>query len=233
MIEARMTDPDPKQVLRYLGYRGQDMQTGIAWQIQKGIRTVGEIAAPRLVWRRLPVWNGEISGLPAKGQEIRDLLMPCREAVVMAATLGTQVEQMLMRLKVTDMADAVILDACASAAAEKVCDCFEEDLGSRIEAEGLFLTCRLCPGYGDFPVGDTDRPLPASGYGQADRTHRDRQPDPDSAEICDSSVWSCKGTAAAVRERVRILQYVRPMSLFRGRRQAPGVKLTERKRRAG
>ena len=153
MIEARMTDPDPKQVLRYLGYRGQDMQTGIAWQIQKGIRTVGEIAAPRLVWRRLPVWNGEISGLPAKGQEIRDLLMPCREAVVMAATLGTQVEQMLMRLKVTDMADAVILDACASAAAEKVCDCFEEDLGSRIEAEGLFLTCRLCPGYGDFPVG--------------------------------------------------------------------------------
>ena len=137
MIEARMTDPDPKQVLRYLGYRGQDMQTGIAWQIQKGIRTVGEIAAPRLVWRRLPVWNGEISGLPAKGQEIRDLLMPCREAVVMAATLGTQVEQM----------------PCASAAAEKVCDCFEEDLGSRIGAEGLFLTRRLCPGYGDFPVG--------------------------------------------------------------------------------
>ena len=88
MIEARMTDPDPKQVLRYLGYRGQDMQTGIAWQIQKGIRTVGEIAAPRLVWRRLPVWNGEISGLPAKGQEIRDLLMPCREAVVMGGDSG-------------------------------------------------------------------------------------------------------------------------------------------------
>ena len=70
----------------------------------------------------------------------------------MAVTLGPGIERLLMRREVTDMADAVILDACASAAVENVCDHFEFDLRDALKGEGLYLTDRFSPGYGDLPL---------------------------------------------------------------------------------
>ncbi len=50
------------------------------------------------------------------------------------------------------MADAVIMDACASTAVENVCDNFEFDLRERLRVEGLTLSDRFSPGYGDLPL---------------------------------------------------------------------------------
>ncbi len=100
----------------------------------------------------------EIQGLPTDGKDIQELLKPCREAVLLAVTLGSQIEHLLMRREVTDMAEAVILDSCASVAVENVCDCFEEDMRCQAEQEGLFLSSRFSPGYGDFPL-DTQKRL--------------------------------------------------------------------------
>ncbi|MCD8150026.1 MAG: hypothetical protein LUE92_10825 [Clostridiales bacterium] len=153
MIEARMIDLNYNEILMYLGHRGQEITPEIETQIQKCIAEVRRHAAPRLVYRCLSVDKGSITGFPLEGNDIRQLLQNCDEAVLFAVTLGADIEQALMRHEVTDMADALILDACASVAVENVCDCFEEDVRAQLSRENRYLTSRFSPGYGDLPLG--------------------------------------------------------------------------------
>ncbi len=163
MLKARMTDLNYNEILLYLGHRGQEVTPDVDAQIQKGRTDVRRCAVPRLVYRRLPVSDGQIVGLsignPAGesadtgwGNDIREILSPCREAVLLAVTLGAEIERLIMQREVADIGDAFILDACASVAAENVCDRFEEDLRAELAAERLFLTSRFSPGYGDCPI---------------------------------------------------------------------------------
>ncbi len=160
MIEARLTDLNYNEILMYLGHRGQEVTPEVDAQIGKCMADVEKYAVPRLVYALLPVKEGVIVGLPAQdaaggggqGEDIRQILAPCREAVLLAVTLGAGMEQAILRREVTDMAEALILDACASVAAENVCDRFEEDMRAELAEEGLYLTSRFSPGYGDFPI---------------------------------------------------------------------------------
>ena len=48
------------------------------------------------------------------------------------------------------MADALILDACAGAAIENVCDNLCADIAAAVAP--MYLTDRFSPGYGDLPL---------------------------------------------------------------------------------
>lgn len=157
MVEARLTELNFNEILMYLGHRGQDITPEVEGQIRRCMDEVTAAAQPRLVYRRLKLENGTIPGLPLEGEDMRQLLSGCREAVLMAVTLGPRVEQLLMRREVTDMADAVIMDACASTAVENVCDHFEFDLRDQLKGEGRYLSDRFSPGYGDLPLNTQPR----------------------------------------------------------------------------
>ena len=66
----------------------------------------------------------------------------------MAATLGWETERRILQAQAGRMADAVVLDACATAGVEEVCDRLEDDLRRRYGR----LTGRFSPGYGDLPL---------------------------------------------------------------------------------
>ena len=151
-MQARLTELNYNEILMYLGYRGQAMPAAVETQIRRCILEVMEAAEPKLVWRRLPLVGGQIDGFRLQGQDIKKVLSSCQEVVLMAATIGSKVERLLMRREVSDMADAVIMDSCASTAIENVCDNFEFDLRSELKAQDLYLTDRYSPGYGDFPL---------------------------------------------------------------------------------
>ncbi len=158
MIEPRLTDLNENEILLYLGHRGQEITPEVENQISECAGKVLAHVRPRIVYRRLPVLEGKVRGIRLEGEDISRLLRPCREAVLLAVTLGPQVEQLLMRNEVMNMSDAVVMDACASVAVENVCDCFEADLRKMLEEEeGLFLTSRFSPGYGDLPVDTQGR----------------------------------------------------------------------------
>lgn len=158
MIEPRLTELNENEILLYLGHRGQEITPEVEKQISECTRQVLEHVQPRLVYRRLPVIEGEITGMHLEGEDISQLLRPCQEAVLLAVTLGPQIEQLLMRSEVMNMSDAVVMDACSSVAVENVCDCFEADLREILEREeGLFLTSRFSPGYGDLPINTQGR----------------------------------------------------------------------------
>ena len=151
-MQARLTGLNEKEILLYLGYRGQAYPEDLKEQIKRCEREVLAEASPRLVWRRIPAEGAEFLSLSLEGGDIRKLLAGCHEAVLMAVTLGQGIDRLLVRKSVNNMADAVIMDACASAAIENVADNFEADLRREVEAEGAYLTDRFSPGYGDLPL---------------------------------------------------------------------------------
>lgn len=157
-MEARLTELNENEILKYLNYRGQEYGADVRAQIRRCVEAVVKASAPRLVWKRLYVRDGECDSLVLQGSDMRKLLEASEEIVLMGVTLGAAVERLLMRQEVVNMADAVIMDSCASTAVENVCDNFEADLREAVEREGLFLSDRFSPGYGDFPL-DAQRQL--------------------------------------------------------------------------
>ena len=88
-------------------------------------------------------------GFELKGGDVQKLLKECGKVILFAVTLGSGIDMLIKRRSRTDMAEAVIIDSCASTAIENVCDNFCADLAA--EAAPYFLTDRFSPGYGDLP----------------------------------------------------------------------------------
>ncbi len=157
MLSPRMTELNYNEILMYLGHRGQQVTPEVQEQILAAIAEVKANVSPRLVYTRLPLVEHALPQLPLEGKDMESLFSTCQEAVLMAVTLGAKIEQAMMRREVRNMADALIMDACASVAVENVCDCFEEDLRRQLANEGLYLSSRFSPGYGDLPLDTQPR----------------------------------------------------------------------------
>ncbi len=130
----------------------------ISAQIDRCEKMVLDAAQPKYVYRVLPIDRIDnkiiLSGtsLCIEGKDAEKLLAECSSCIVMAVTVGQKTDMMLRRAQVYSMADAVILDSCASSAIESICDQLNEDLRKEFESKGLFLTDRYSPGYGDMPL---------------------------------------------------------------------------------
>ena len=154
MFEPRFTTLNMNEILKYLGFRGQELTEEIAEQIRRCTDEVLAAATPRLTYRHAPLEDGAVLGVTFAGNDISRMLEPCEEVVLFGATLGPGVERLMMRYEVVNAADSVIMDACASTAIENICNNFESDMRSAVEAEGRYLTDRFSPGYGDLPISE-------------------------------------------------------------------------------
>ena len=154
MFEPRFTTLNMNEILKYLGFRGQELTEEIAAQIKRCTDEVLAAATPRLTYRHAPLEDGAVLGVTFAGNDIPRMLEPCEEVVLFGATLGPGVERLMMRYEVTNAADSVIMDACASTAIENICNNFESDMRRAVEAEGRYLTDRFSPGYGDLPIAE-------------------------------------------------------------------------------
>lgn len=153
-MERRLTGIDKQEALRYLGCQAEQPPAELRLLTDWACQELMERTRPRAVWRRFKLEGPRIAGttLCLEGQDIMDHLRGCHEVILMAATLGREVEELLLRSQVRDLAKAVTLDCCASAAIESVCNDLEEELRQMAEGEGLSLTGRFSPGYGDLPL---------------------------------------------------------------------------------
>ena len=154
MFEPRFTTLNMNEILKYLGFRGQELTEEIAAQIRRCSDEVLAAATPRLTYRLAPLDNGAVLGVTFAGNDIPRMLEPCEEVVLFGATLGPGVERLMMRCEVVNAADSVMMDACASTAIENICNNFESDMRRAVEAEGRYLTDRFSPGYGDLPIAE-------------------------------------------------------------------------------
>ena len=154
-MDARLDRIPRAETLQYLCYRGSPLGGESLSELERCETLLLRTARPRLVWRLFPLSSdGRLEGTDYRpaGEDIRAFLSDCDSVVLLAATLGAEAENLIRRAAGRDMAEAVILDAAGSAAIEKVCDNFCEDLAAELAPR--CLTDRFSPGYGDMPLSD-------------------------------------------------------------------------------
>lgn len=153
-VDLKPSQLNEREILRYLGCQAETPPQELTQAVASCSREILAVVRPKTVWRRFDLEGTHPAGTSffMEGEDIRRHLEGCRQVILMAATLGPEIETLLLRAQVQDMARALILDSCASAAVEAVCDALEAELRRQWEAQGQYLTDRFSPGYGDFPL---------------------------------------------------------------------------------
>lgn len=152
-----------KEVLRYLGYRGQALSAELDARVDGMMARVLEVARPLAALRSYPVAREACCDAPPAvalegttlrltGDDAARHLTGAREVVLFAVTLGAGVDLELRRLALVDAVGQVVFDAAASAAVERVADAAEALVRSYAADKGAFCGWRFSPGYGDLPL---------------------------------------------------------------------------------
>ena len=135
-----------EDMLRYLGSAGLTPDEWLTARMDEAVAETLAASSPRHVYRRLPLTDS----LPLSGNDVREALGGCREAVFFAFTLGTGPEEREARAFARgDSLGAALIDAAASCLIESYCDDVCEQIA---KDENVTLTLRYSCGYGDWDL---------------------------------------------------------------------------------
>lgn len=148
-MQHTLTSIPLREVLRYaLGTKPPDPLPGsFLQQAQDACQKVLSCAQPKYhyqIFQVQPLLDSLLTG-----DDIRRHLSGCSTCVLLCTTLGPQVDALIRRTQVCNMAQALWLDAAASAAIEEVCDDVQQQIALAL---GQSLTTRFSCGYGDLPL---------------------------------------------------------------------------------
>ncbi|MBD5640467.1 methionine synthase [Clostridium botulinum] len=148
---------DKNQILRYLGYRGQEISNEIHSLIEECIKEIKTLVSLRSTYKYSKVEiNNQVNlidiDLKLEGKDIIRHLEKSNKCCVMAATLGSEVDRKILYYEKVNMTKAVILDACATTAIEEYCDFIEDEVKKVVEKDQLNINWRYSPGYGDLDI---------------------------------------------------------------------------------
>lgn len=145
-----------REILRYLGHRGQAVGDNVERLIAECKQELEYTATPRSIWRAYPlkVREQEIDMVcfRTRSRNLVRNLRDCEEVLLFGATLGSQVDVLLQRYGKLQMSKAVVMQAAAVAMLETYCDEVNETLKNDYMKNGRYLRPRFSPGYGDFPL---------------------------------------------------------------------------------
>ena len=157
-MDAFELEINKEEVLRYLGYKGQNIDQNLINTIEECREEIKKVIMPRVVYSYKNIKSGDdgveviTTNLILKGKDIKEHLKNSTECVLMAVTLGNEVEKRTRLYEKTNLTKALILDACATTAVEEVCDIVENNVKEKAILEGMNITFRYSPGYGDLPL---------------------------------------------------------------------------------
>ncbi len=146
-----------KEAIRYLGYGSRAVDDKTLALVLESFDELDRVAEKRIIYRIFPLTAPEtdwlrIDNLKIHSRNLSRNLRGCEKAVLLGATLGIQTDRLLKRYSYTDMARAVVLQACAAAVLEENLDRWQTALKEQMKEEGYYLRPRFSPGYGDFSI---------------------------------------------------------------------------------
>lgn len=148
------------EIWRYLGYKNEKPGEEICTLIEDCLKELNAVAAPRQISCRVNCYIENdlihLGTIQTVSHSLAEHLAGCSEAFLFAATLGTDVDQLLRRYSRVRVSRAAILQAASAAMVEAWCDICQEQLQEQLD--GLFLRPRFSPGYGDLSL-DFQQPL--------------------------------------------------------------------------
>ena len=134
------------EAVRYLGGAGIRLNYRMDVLMDECEKAVLEKASPKYLYVEKDLPCPQIMG----GKDIESHLNGCEKAIVMCATVGSEVDKLIRISQISDMARAVVMDSLASVAVEQVCNAFDKIIAEKYSDYNL--TFRFSPGYGDYPI---------------------------------------------------------------------------------
>ena len=161
------------EALRLLGISGEPDEE-LEAELEESYEHLLRVSAPRITYKIFDIKpeDGAIAISPAlslEGAALEELCRGCERAVLLAATLGAGVDRLIARRERESISRAVILDACASAEIERICDEAEPSIiaGKVRNGEDIWLTMRFSPGYGGVSPEESVKIIEALGAGKS------------------------------------------------------------------
>lgn len=134
-----------QETIRYLGDRKVELNSTMESLLTECEKELLAVINPRYLYK---IITPETSLL--QGESIKEHLQGCEKAVIMCATSGVEVDKLIRRAQICDMAKAVVFDAMGSVVVEEICNKVDELVAQ--EFSEYYTTWRFSPGYGDYPI---------------------------------------------------------------------------------
>lgn len=135
--------------LKYLGHTNQELTTSFSNLLDECMKEVADIAQLKVYWQRYslkhPLKIEELDVL-ISSDSLESNLECCDECIVIASTLGVQIDKKIKYYSTYDMTKGIVFDAVASAYLEVGCDEYEDNYLPKNRSY------RYAPGYSDIPL---------------------------------------------------------------------------------
>ena len=168
IYRPRLTHLNEKEVLRYAGQR--DHQKMILGDLKKACRGALLLAQPQCTWNIYDYDEDNFSILtptgsfPLSSEILRNHLQGCHQIVVLAVTIGAQLEdQVDANFSSGQYTQALLLDAAGSTAVEATANQVNQAINAQLSKLGFFTLARFSPGYGDWDLAIQSELLPLTG----------------------------------------------------------------------
>lgn len=142
--------PDKKMALRFMGCK--ELSEGMEELYEKSLSEYKKAALFKAVYRKSSVTFFGEKGIrfdfgEIESKDLRKNLEGCSSAFVFAATSGSGVDRLILKMTTLSSAKGLITDCIASAGIEAFCDKINEEMNV-----GRLLKPRYSPGYGDVSL---------------------------------------------------------------------------------
>lgn len=147
-----------QEVYKYLEIKDEFDDIKFKELVLSLIEEVENTINPRYTYKIYSVSHYENSlllledNLLLSGRSIKNHLDSSEKAILMAATLGIEAENLVHRKSKSSITSGIILDAILTSAIERICDIAQDNITKTPELSGYFFNSRFSPGYGDLPL---------------------------------------------------------------------------------
>jgi len=140
---------DKTEVLRYLGHTGQAYDEQMADELERAIEQVsqlsGHVTYKVFDFTKAQDIHVDQTLLDLTGNSIKHILSQSDKLLIFAATLGSELDQLIHKSQYKSALTSMFLDAAANVRIEEILD----DMCLQIP---YYQTPRFSPGYGDLPL---------------------------------------------------------------------------------
>lgn len=149
-MEIIIKQVNKNEILKNLRYRGSEIPPDIDALIEECISELKSRIKGKYIMDFLDMYNPLLSELII-GEDTKRLLSDSTKVILMAVTLGQEIEMLIRKYSYSDITKSVVMDAVASAGVESLANDINDMLIE--EYAPMYLTDRFSPGYGDLPIG--------------------------------------------------------------------------------